>query len=64
MLLLMHRVRAQETQVSAIICSSMPLKMVMNEAKVHSQTLNTSKFNVDVVLDIINSSRMNTLEVL
>lgn len=37
-----------------------PLKMVITEARSFSETLKSTDFNIDVMLDIINSSKANS----
>ena len=40
-----------------------PLKMIMSEAKEQSDLVKPTNFNIDVILDIMNSSQKSTLEV-
>lgn len=39
----------------------MPLKMVMEEAKEQAELMKPTNFNIDVILDIMNTSQKATL---
>ena len=59
LLLRVHRDGAQEARVSARLCSTKPLKFVINEARKQSGS-SKSKMNIDILLDIVATERKNS----
>ena len=64
MLLFMYRIITQKTFVNNLLMQrTKPLKMIMSEAKNQADQIKPTNFNIDVILDIMNSSKKSTLDV-
>ncbi len=45
------------TRINSLNYRTKPLRMIMKEAKIHSDKIKPVKFDIDVIADIINSSQ-------